>query len=169
MKEKLMEAGLEHLIPVFEEERIGFEELRSLISDSNEYKKLFPRYGDRIKLNRLAENVHTKDNPIQDSYEVLLDIPLIETLNEENSYPIPELPEIIKEKEVACEPPTKKRKEVFNLNELLNSCRTRQAILALYNCKKELDSACQSYLVDIIVHFLNIEPFRYVYKEIITS
>lgn len=82
-----------------------------------------------------------------------------DSLNEENLFTIPE--HIIKE--VACEHSTKK-KEGFNLNAVLNSCRTGQAILALYSCKEDLDSACQAYLIDIIVqHFLNIEPFRYIF------
>ncbi|XP_011858271.1 PREDICTED: uncharacterized protein LOC105555840 [Vollenhovia emeryi] len=170
MEEKLTEIGLEHLIPVFEEERIGLEELRSLILDSNEYKQLFLRCGDRMKLNKLmAEIPQTKDNPIEHSNEILLDIPdVIDLLKEENI-----INEVIEEnviqenvikgvmKEVACTHPTKKRQEVFNLNEVLNSCRTGQAILSLYCSKGELDSACQIFLVDIIVqHFLNIEPFR---------
>ena len=52
--------------------------MQSLVLDNDKYKNIFPRCGDRIKLNKLLPEISkTKDNfiqdPVQEGYEVLFD------------------------------------------------------------------------------------------------
>lgn len=50
---------------------------------------------------------------------------------------------------------------IINLSQLLEETVVGRAIKCIYQINKQLDSRCQSYLVDIIVqHFVNCVPFR---------